>query len=1189
MPAVSSGDQTTLETFPQGTKLGMAIFQPETIVTALATGSPAVGQQSITLTDKVVDENPVKHFTVYAGSGAGLSDGGKARLKSLSGSTLVVAPNFIDWQTYPYITVKKVIEPWAILPDLENDYEDGDIGYTNENDQYHPLGRIGGLGMVGYTDEAVKFWSDSVAVAPGASLSSYAWVFPSGSPATSTSAGSASSPIEVTWSTATGNTPHYVKYTVTDSNGKTHTRWMPVWIFDDISDSYCDITIDSLNGSFDSGSWRATITALGDADIGQFPEDAMVVVFAQDHYAGHRTEIGGNWQHQENVVFAGWISKDTVFRDKETGSVTFDVLGPIEKMKQLLCWPANLEDKRTPDTWHELKGMNADRATFHIITEHTTMDQICDVVLSGNTKQIKYIDIPEDDPYTQIQDYCLRPIGANLLSDRAGRIYLSKNPNLMPVSDRSGIATIISLDVNSSIRNDPGLTLATEWHEKEVSQVDFVAFGYDGDDPKPYYSLAPGDQYPTGEVRKIDAIRADSQSESNTLSGLYLANENNIWREVKLPVFNWRIFDIAPQEYTELTLAAADTKRGLEWTAQKLICRHVEISYDQTASVLKVTPSFEKDSFGPAGITGDYPDDPPASDGGGVSPTPALPPTMQANPQDLLVGDLYNGAWWLPVGSTAWEARNTGLSPNDVQQLGWDPWWFTEQKKASSNPEEAIIWACEAGGIIFRSLTLGSEWSLKGPSTDPPNTWGDDPAPTLEDLTFIQRSDNIHKNKHHYFIAIWDSDAAGAWRSWLLATQDDGESWVWKAVTSVIMDDDGYIYPSTMKACLGWSGSSPGPNFACTGGQGTAVGEADGEYLTMHYSANSEFTPDADYRINIIFDFGAQLAGIKKFYVRGYKTGTLYDNYSEGLYTTSDANWDAAYSGGDLSGWAPLGDFDIFDPAPGTPAWYRTGGDVPSNKNFRYFALQNVIKTGYWVDGSEWLCDTIRVEGSVSIPAQKGIWLDVDTETGDYLYMVSWTGDDELVLEKINTSTLATVSSISLGACTLAELNGGTYYAAPYTPTFNASRVYVFGRMNAPAGLAGVQHLIQSVDGASTFQSIENGLGASILTNFRAEGVSDGARTFYGIVSDAGAVPKMYRGTEGLAYISDLPLPSGVLINIDAFAIRTDPDTNIATIGVGNPGANAIMVVQSEDDGETWGDATLNLPVDGEITTCVFV
>lgn len=1181
MPAVSNADKTTLNTFPQGTKLAMAVFQPRTMVSAEISGTPAVGAATVVLTNIVTTATPAKHMSVWAGSAAGLSDGGKVRMKSLSGSTLTTAPNFIDWQTYSYVTIKEVIDPVSILPDLGNDYEDGNVSYSNENTNYHPLGRIGPIGMVGYTDQAVKFHSNSTAMATGATIASHAWTFPSGSPGSSSSAGTEANPIEVTWSTATGHQPHYVKYVVTDDNGKTHTRRMPVWIFDSITDAYCDWTLDSLSGSFSSGGWTGTFTVWQDADISNFPEDAMVVIFAQDHYAGHETSIGGNWRYAEHIVFGGWISRDTVHRDNEKGSVTFDVLGPVEKMKELLCWPANLEDDSSPDGWHELSRMTADRAAFHIITEHTTMDQICDVNLTGSTKRMLYIDIPEDDPFTQINDYCLKPIGGNLLSDRQGHIYFDLNPNLMVVSQRSSIATVHSLTIDSPIRADPGLSLAVEEHEKLTAQVDFVAFGYSGEDPRAYYSLAPGDQYITGEVKKIDGIRADSQSESNALAGLYLANENNIWKEVAIPVFNWRIFDIAPQEYTEMTLVAADTRRGIVWSAQKLICRSVSIEYDHEKSVLKVSPTFEKDSFGPAGITGDYPDVPPKDTGTGITPiVPIQPPTI--NPQDLLIGDLVNGVWWLPIGATLWVERNTGLETTAVTQVGWNPWWFTPEEKNTTNPEEAIIWNTQES-VIYEDKNLGKAWKLKIPIEDPPNDWSDSPAPTVSDLTYIQRTDNIHKHRHHYFLGTWQN-ASDEWRSWVLVTEDDGDTWQWVSLHDLM---GGGSCDATY--CFGGfssveKGSTTEKDISVSG---TFSGDAGGDATTfthVYYSGGGYLN-----YFNIIVDFGEVLT------VSGTSTVNVHIK-SDPADAVCQNGWFIAVNGIDWSAdgisWTAAGGSTGWADESGSYVW-TAAATIPSD--FQYVKLKcGPTFEGGDCDGWNMYIDSVRasnVTGTGGAPGEiRAIWMDTDSEDGSTLNITAWTDADKLKLLRVLTADYsASGTEVDLGSCTIAELNNGTYYAAPYTPTFTKNRVYIFGRMSSPAGLSGVQHLIQSADGGSTFTSGENGLGTSVLTNFRAEGFADGARTWYGVVSAAASVPKMYRGAESLSYVSDISdLPVG-LVNVDAFAIRFPPDSTIATIAVGSNTAQSVMVVQSEDDGATWADATLNLPTTGEIKTCVFV
>ncbi|MBD3261307.1 MAG: hypothetical protein GF334_06415, partial [Candidatus Altiarchaeales archaeon] len=484
MPVVSAANLERLRSKRLWGKLGILVFRPLIIARGVATGT-SKGVRSVPLSGYSADETVEQYYTVIAGSTAGDDDGGKTRLKSVDGSTLNVAANNIDWPNYPYVSVLREILPWTILPDLQNDYMDWNIPYSDQNTNYHPLARIGPPAW-GLTGETLKFYSDSEAIA--GSIVSHSWSFPGGSPASSSSAGSAGSPIEVSFATATGHVPNYVKYTVTASNGKSHTRFNPIWIVDQFTDMYCQFTVESMSGSEGSGGWEARFKIHGDATTSEFPQDAMIMVVSQDWYDDEKVSVGGNWTHRENVVYMGWITQGTVFRNAEDKSITFSTKGPIPLMKDLLSWPANLEYKSNPGAWSQLSGMTCDRAAFHIVTERTTMDHIVDINLTGNTKTLRYVDIPESDPATQLNDYCLSPIGARAMSDRQGQIYFSRNPNLRPLGERTSIPTVMDIEYQD-VRDDPGATYDVEDMYEKTAQVDFIGFSYNGEDVVPFYSL----------------------------------------------------------------------------------------------------------------------------------------------------------------------------------------------------------------------------------------------------------------------------------------------------------------------------------------------------------------------------------------------------------------------------------------------------------------------------------------------------------------------------------------------------------------------------------------------------------------------------------------------------------------------------------------------------------------------------
>jgi len=760
MPVVSAGDLTTIRSKRQWGKLGLLVFRPEII----ATGQSAVatGSRSFSLGSYSATETPQQYYTVIAGSSAGNDDGGKTRLKSITGGgAMEVAPNNIDWTTYPYVSILREILPWSILPDLGNDLMDWDIPYNGNQTSFPPIARIGPppFAMVG---ETVKFFSDSEAIT--GSISSHSWTFPGGSPSSSSSAGTEGSPIEVTFATATGHVPKYVKYTVTASNGKSHTRYNPIWILDEFDDAYCQLEIDSCSGSESGGGWDAKFTVHGDATTSEFPQDCMVMVIAEDYYDDNKTSVGGNWAYRENVVYIGWITNGTVFKNADTGSVSFETKGPIPIAKDLLSWPANLEYKSSPSQWNHIAGMTCDRAALHIVKERSTLDHIVDINLTGNTKLLRYVDIPETDLSTQLDDYCLSAIGARAISDRQGQIYFSRDPNKRPLGERSSIPTTMDIEL-ADIRSDPGANYEEEIQYPRVAQVDFIGFNYDGNDASPLYSLAPQYQFEHGKVEKVDGVLCDDQTEANVLSGMYLADFNNLWTNIKFPMWNMRVFDIVPEEYATHSLVATDTKRGIVWDSQKLICREASVEYDPETYELYYNVTFEKDSFGPPGV------------GGGYYTPSAVPSSVPDPPGEALAAW---GSWYIrKKGDNAWTDRSTQDDDSFIHGCV-DPWWFVPTKANSLNPDKSWIYGVGAGGIFKRSLNGGQSWSDVTVDA-PPNTWSDATAPTATNIDLVWVIGDIYQINRFYVLGRYQGDG-DAYRGWVGITDDNFNNTTWYAL-----------------------------------------------------------------------------------------------------------------------------------------------------------------------------------------------------------------------------------------------------------------------------------------------------------------------------------------------------------------------------------------------------------------------
>ena len=169
----------------QWQNLFLAVYVPPTIWTGRVNGNPDQGDYDITFDGGALVgvPTPDHHYEVWFGSTSGGKERGVTRIRNgtlpnwaVAAGTLRIAANDMDLADDDYITIKENIRPTAILPSIDGTYEDEDKAYTDENTAQHPLGRIGppACGFISATapNLTVNFWSDDVAMAPGAALSS---------------------------------------------------------------------------------------------------------------------------------------------------------------------------------------------------------------------------------------------------------------------------------------------------------------------------------------------------------------------------------------------------------------------------------------------------------------------------------------------------------------------------------------------------------------------------------------------------------------------------------------------------------------------------------------------------------------------------------------------------------------------------------------------------------------------------------------------------------------------------------------------------------------------------------------------------------------------------------------------------------------------------------------------------------
>ena len=649
-------------------------------------------------------------MTLFVGSMPGMFDKGRVRVKAATSTTITVAENqHIEWADGDFLYVANVFEPWVINPRIEFDdpdsptdiviYEDYDVAYTDQNENFDPI-PIMGPPAVGFLSGGTCTFafdgSQSYGLA-GATIASYAWTFPSGTPSSS----AAATPGNVSWAAAGS---YNITLAVTDTNGKTAYGHRWVRVFDgpspyDGEAPYTQFEVNHLGGSYDEGTWRAGFTVrdqYGRLSSIYFLDNAQVVLFVD---ASGNLPLG-NWHSgRNNILYVGWVIGETIRRDPVTNDVSFETVGICGRMSLMGEFDHFLmvpEAGGSPTKWYEIADIpNLDTLLAAHLRWRSTVLLLTDVFLPCTAKPTGYAGAPWDyyvarqdfsqgDLYSQCQQF-MDAAGGRMASDKWGAVWVRIDPCLYPTADRAGIASMFTL-------TDPDWKGEMNFERRvldEVSRIDLAGVAYaGGGDPEnnvtPLLSLAPGTTpRPEGAMERMDGMILDSQDHANQLSGDILAWKNSEYPKISVPLAGMYTFlDITPPEYVNWTLDAAATKRQIAWLNAKFLPRNVALQIVGPQGYADVLVDLEKETDGPDGVAGVYPPTAPTGPGGPTGPTgpagptpppaPPTPPTYPDEPAPYTCGETRNhvyvagqgGVYYTSNFSTdppTWAAVNDGL------------------------------------------------------------------------------------------------------------------------------------------------------------------------------------------------------------------------------------------------------------------------------------------------------------------------------------------------------------------------------------------------------------------------------------------------------------------------------------------------------------------------------------------------
>jgi hypothetical protein len=593
---------------------------PETVVM-----SRAINQASFTY--------PVKSLTFdnpYSGAGSHTdvkvdqdiivydqnTDTIKGRLRVAFGGTTSsviqvneVARGVIDFADNDRFEVVEVYRIWDKLVAANATFDkDSRDTYGDEGSNPPPVSNPGGA-WFGFVDRGQSYatvpfdGSTSWSVDPDSGSPTFDWTVVDGSifeGSSSTAEMAATFPVGF----------RHVGLEVTDTNGKSTTKYAPVRVYDRSSDPPFAVQMESLSGNKVSG-WRATFRLPNEdhSHIDNLPDGALVCYFEDMYHGGLNTSYGSNVDNRSHMQFVGFLVRDSIRMELGTNEVVFEAVSPLAILEQTPALPQLLVRNQTASKWSEVKTLTVGRALWYLAFWHSAFP-FDFLQLDGSDFNYSRLAIENIDSIAgQLRDIA-SSINVQVTCDKLGRLLFVRDPNYLSLSDRNSLITTYALTVADMMELE-----FTREHRTSVKHVrgEGIIAGTTVAAQKGVFTNAPGNA-PAPNATASETLSKQiitDQADLNTRSGHHFARVNSLFDgvivpsdvRVKLPsAYYW--LDPAYAEWVTLTLNGNTNKRGIGFSAsERWIVEQVDISYDTDTGIKDITATISHETFGVSGTT----------------------------------------------------------------------------------------------------------------------------------------------------------------------------------------------------------------------------------------------------------------------------------------------------------------------------------------------------------------------------------------------------------------------------------------------------------------------------------------------------------------------------------------------------------------------------------------------------------
>jgi hypothetical protein len=648
------------------------------------------------------------------------------------------------------------------------------------------------------------------------------------------------------------------------------------------SEPITEFSVDPIQGSFDSGYWKTTVTVYGEqASKYIIQPEALVILFTDSYYMANSPYFDpyqlinvnvGSIYDRENILLIGRVDGSSINVDSETGTTTFDILSPGAEVSMYHDYPIPIQDNTDATDWINTPSLTPDRALWHYLCWHTTLPHTADLYLPGDTHPLWAMDFLEGTIYDVADSFLSSRILGRMLGDKYGRVHCEyiaqyqpygSTPTLFVLDDGDWADT---LDVKQSMRSK-----AKSVDAGGLIHVPGV------ETPVPKLSRAPGqfDKY-RGTESASNYLAINTQWELNMIAGRYLEGLNYVYDvNINFAGF-WSYLDIAPQRaiYIHKELDR-DTIDG------RFLPQTVTFTYDPAAGYISTSAeTVQEMNDGVPGVTIPIPEElpdlePPVI---GLSAAPVFPSDFTA---PAVLGCLPGEAC---AGDAIAVGRNFHSIPYTTDWISSPPSW---SYTANATTHVSVLNLMYRSGVNANRLFTGA-WSAAQ------NEWtGADPiiqeytplplgsGAWVDKITALQIATELGHDSDYYGVMISDM---------ISGLREDQEQWGWAVGICYYNGGGGYSDRYALYFCAhtrdAWS-----TLYSCTEIMTSSYGGS-----LIHQQQNTQFEIAQDLHTGYLFvaiaEYQPPITNI--MYLTLYRSAT---NGASWIEAHQDTTWDFWSSG----------------------------------------------------------------------------------------------------------------------------------------------------------------------------------------------------------------------------------------------------------------------------------------------------